>query len=250
MHKNVTSFLKLSSPTLSLRQVKLVLLCALFIFPLYSAKEFRALDETINQKTKISLKKDAARLAIRSTCEQNNCDFKTLDIDISDKRIEEIYNALVSFHTADLPVAQLINKTHKIHTANNPNIDRISIIYDNKLSWIKGNQGNYNVENTSLKTFIDKYKFEIIDHKEWDKESNIIILSTANYINIAGLEQRILKIGGVKGVNPLKINKSIKDIHLRNTENGMLFKFLYKNDAWEFLIDNSLQVDYLGEKSH
>lgn len=211
---------------------------------------------TLSKYVQKKYKKDAVRLALRLISSKDN--FKALDIDLPNKTVNSIYQALVAIHESNLPEAELVTKSHKLHTFPAPTVDRFFLIYERKAEWSKPLRlGAMETESKKINALLEKYGLVIDRNSEWDEEHNSLHIRANEPLNISRLVEEFKKVNGVVKIDLLQPDGDGNDIEIKATDAGWMVNYILKFDScihgckkrhfWSFEVNHEGQVIFLGE---
>ena len=180
-----------------------------------------AASHAIKKATAVQLYCDAVRLALRLESVATAKPFEALPIEPNAARIATIYHALLAIAVDEHPAARFI-QGRQLHTAPNPNLDRLAIIYP---TLAQPTNGTFTLFEP-LQELCKAYDLTIGKHYTWDSAHEGCTLFAAYPLNMAALAPILTNIAGVAEVqSPSLIDTA--NWHRHDTFNGTFSDILY-----------------------
>ncbi len=186
---------------------------------------------------------DAARLYLRSL-ESVRPSLTYFSAFLPQDEVFSLYKALIAVYKSNHPVANLVTKTHKIHTIPNPNIDRVAVVFDKEATWFTALQnGNVTVNYAGLNSILQRYNLVISKYFFHDEQCDGFTLFAQKPMNMVAIALELKQLPGVVSVEIETDLFSESDIRAVRTETGswLLEYCLHKEDtpvAWLFEVNN------------
>ncbi len=214
----------------------------------------------ISSPTLKKVEKDAARVSLRWLAKGK--DFSKLNPKLPSEIMNDIFPGLLSIYRSELGKAKLVTKSYKIHTINNPAVDRFMVRYKNTEKWaLPLKMGHKETNSEEITALCEKFGLVIDVHDMWNEEINFFYLKANRPLNLAAVAPLFENIQGIVGSDLLISDNNGNDIVATEIEGGWQLDFLLKFDncfercekqyIWSFKVteitSTGAKVEFLNE---
>ncbi len=209
----------------------------------------------IPKRLERKFRRDAARLALRLTAEQE--DLRYQNIEIPRGNIETFYALLAGIYL-DNETAQSIADCN-VHTFPNPSIDRFIVIFDKTVAWAEPLQmGISETDSREINELLDEYNLVLDKHVQWNDTQDAITIRSKEPLNMAALANEFYNVEGVAEIDLGVPEVSGNDIQVRRIEAGWTVEYYLrfgsqitgngKQHVWTYRAEDSGSVTMLKEE--
>ena len=200
-------------------------------------------------------RRDAARLALRMTSQQE--DLRYQNISISRNDIQNLYNILTNIYVNDETAQSIANCN--VHTFPDPSIDHFVIIFDKTVDWAAPlRDGISETDSDEINDLLDEYDLIIEKHVQWNDENDAITIRSKEPLNMAALANEFYNIEGVSEID-LGIPKvGGNDIQINRIQDGWEVQYILrfgsyvtgdgKQHVWKYRAMDSGETKFLTEE--
>jgi hypothetical protein len=172
------------------------------------------------------IRRDAARLAIRSTLGASE-DLRYQPIGIPKDKIESIYSALTHIYQSGEQPKSI--ERCNVHTFPDPSIDHIVVIFKKEVAWAAPLQkGVTETTNAAFNHLLDKYNLIIEKYVQWNDTQDALSIRSKEALNMAAVANEFYNIEGITEID-LNIPKvSGSDIKAKRKTDGWEVEYVLK----------------------
>lgn len=193
------------------------------VFASYKSADSKGVE--IPKRLERKFRRDAARLALRLTAEQE--DLRYQSISIPRNNIETFYSVLSSIYAKD-PIAQSIADCN-VHTFPDPSIDRFIVVFDKTVAWAEPLQmGISETDSDEINELLDRYDLVLDKHVQWNDTQDAITIRSKEPLNMAALANEFYNVEGVAEIDLGVPNVGGNDIQIRRVEAGWTVQYILR----------------------
>lgn len=209
----------------------------------------------VPKKLERKFRRDAARLALRLTAEQE--DLRYQSIDIPRNTIETFFNLLKTIYVEDETAKSIADCN--VHTFPNPSIDRFVVVFDRDVSWAEPLQmGISETDSDEINELLDDYNLVLDKHVQWNDTQDAITIRSREPLNMAALANEFYNVDGVAEVDLGVPKVNGNDIQVRRVEAGWAVHYILrfgsqitgngKQHAWIYQANDRGEVTLMKEE--
>lgn len=220
-----------------------------------SYKPQKANSVEVPKRLERKFRRDAARIALRLTAEQE--DLRYQSIDIPRGTIETFFNLLSTIYVNDETAKSIANCN--VHTFPDPSIDRFVVIFDKNVAWAEPLQmGISETDSDEINELLDEYNLVLDKHVQWNDTQDAITIRSKEPLNMAALANEFYNVEGVAEIDLGVPKVSGNDIQVRRVEAGWAVHYILrfgsqitgngKQHAWIYQANDKGEVRLLKEE--
>lgn len=200
-------------------------------------------------------KRDAARLALRISAQQE--DLRYQSIMISQDLVESLYQILSKIYIED-EMAQSLAQCN-IHTYPNPSIDHFKIIFERSADWASPLQkGITETTSPQINDLLDEYDLILENHEKWTDTEDVIVIRSKEPLNMAALANEFYNIEGIVEIDLGIPDIGGNDILIERQDDGWKVDYILKfggaylpgqgkQHTWSYSASDDGTVQFLTE---
>ena len=200
------------------------------------------------------LKRDAARLALRSMRQENA--LSQVPVQIPANLVSSFYEILSSLYNED-PTARLLEKCN-VHTFPDPPIDHLVLVYSYTAEWTQPlTTGAKKTQHPSFEKLVQSHGLTIENQFKWDGDHGAISIRAENPLNAIALADEFLSIDGIVETDLSVPRTQGHDILAKKIGTGWEITYLMqfgvhgpsgtKQHTWQYHCLHSGEIKFIGE---
>ncbi|MGK0364642.1 MAG: hypothetical protein ACI85O_001700 [Saprospiraceae bacterium] len=179
----------------------------------------------IPKRLERKFRRDAARLALRLTAEQE--DLRYQSISIPRNNIETFYSVLSNIYVNDQTAQSIANCN--VHTFPDPSIDRFIVIFDKSVAWAEPLQmGISETDSDEINELLDQYDLVLDKHVQWNDTQDAITIRSKEPLNMAALANEFYNVKGVAEIDLGIPDVGGNDIQIHRIEAGWTVQYILR----------------------